>query len=138
VTLTDAGPLVALIDADEADHEVCRNVLGHLPLPLVTTWPAFTEAMYLLSRAGGPVGRQALWRLVFTGRLDVVDLSRAALERSAALMDIYADLPMDLADATLVALAEERADRRVFTLDSDFHVYRLHGRKRFDVLPGWF
>ncbi len=135
MTLTDAGPLVALIDRDEADHEVCRLVLAGLALPLLTTWPAFTEAMYLLSRAGGQVGQEALWKLTLSGRLDIAVLSRAALERSARLMATYADLPMDLADATLVALAEERGDRRVFTLDSDFHVYRLHGRQRFDIVP---
>lgn len=137
MTLTDAGPLVALIDADEPDHQICRTVLGQLQLPMVTTWPAFTEAMYLLSRAGGPVGREALWRLALTGRLEVVDLSRSAVERSAELMSTYADLPMDLADATLVAWAEERGHRRVFTLDSDFQRYRLHGRRRFDIVPGW-
>ena len=136
MTLTDAGPLVALIDADEADHEVCRAALGQLDLPLLTTWPAFTEAMYLLSRAGGSAGREALWRLVLSDRLRVLDLSRSAVERSAELMATYADLPMDLADATLVAVAEERGTRRVFTLDSDFQVYRLHGRQRFDVVPG--
>jgi len=136
MTLADAGPLVALIDADEADHRVCRAVLGQLELPLLTTWPAFTEAMYLLSRAGGAAGREALWRLVLTDRLRVLDLSRSAVERSAELMATYADLPMDLADATLVALAEESGTRRVFTLDSDFQVYRLHGRQRFDVVPG--
>lgn len=136
MTLTDAGPLVALVDADEADHEVCRAALGQLELPLATTWPAFTEAMYLLSRAGGAAGREALWRLVLTDRLGVLDLSRSAVERSAELMATYADLPMDLADATLVAVAEERGTRRVFTLDSDFQVYRLHGRQRFDVVPG--
>ncbi len=130
------GPLVALIDADEADHEVCRAALVQLELPLATTWPAFTEAMYLLSRAGGAVGRKALWTLVLSDRLRFLDLSRSAVERSAELMAIYADLPMDLADATLVALAEERGTRRVFTLDSDFQVYRLHGRHRFDVVPG--
>ncbi len=64
--LTDAGPLVALIDADESDHQLCRTVLGQLQLPMATTWPAFTEAMYLLSRAGGSAGREALWRLVLT------------------------------------------------------------------------
>jgi len=48
----------------------------------------------------------------------------------------YADLPMDLADATFVALAEARGMRRVFTPDSDFGVYRIHGRERFDVIPG--
>lgn len=135
--LTDAGPLVALIDADESDHQLCRAVLGQLQLPMATTWPAFTEAMYLLSRAGGSAGREALWRLVLTGRLDVLDLSQLAVERSAELMSTYSDLPMDLADATLVAFAEERGHRRVFTLDSDFQVYRLHGRQRFEVVPGW-
>ena len=136
MTLTDAGPLVALIDADEADHQVCRLVLAGLRRPLLTTWPAFTEAMYLLSRAGGRAGQEALWKLTLSGRLDIADLSRPALERSARLMAKYADLPMDLADATLVALAEERGDRRVFTLDTDFQIYRFHGRQRFEIVPG--
>lgn len=136
MTLTDAGPLVALIDADEADHELCRLALAGLRLPLLTTWPAFTEAMYLLSRAGGRVGQEALWKLTLSGRLDIADLSGSARLRSSRLMAKYADVPMDLADATLVALAEERADRRVFTLDSDFQIYRIHGRQRFEVIPG--
>lgn len=96
-----------LIDADEADHEVCRLVLVGLQLPLLTTWPTFTEAMYLLSRAGGAPGRDALWKLTLSGRLDLADLSRSALERSSRLIAKYADLPMDLADATRVALVED-------------------------------
>ena len=136
MTLTDAGPLVALIDADEADHGVCTLVLDGLRLPLVTTWPAFTEAMYLLSRAGGQQGSGALWKLALSGRLDIATLSPKALARSAQLMAKYADRPMDLAGATLVALAEERGDRQIFTLDSDFEIYRLHGRLRFEIIPG--
>jgi len=62
VTLTDAGPLIAIIDADEPDHEVCLVTLDQVSLPLVTTWPAFTEAMYLLTRVGGLTGQRALWR----------------------------------------------------------------------------
>ncbi len=135
MTLTDAGPLIALIDADEADHVACMEALDELSLPLVTTWPAFTEAMYLLARAGGIRGQRALWRLVHTGRLIVADLSASALERSARLMDQYADRPMDLADATLVAFAEEHGHRRIFTLDSDFHAYRIRGRQHFEVVP---
>ena len=135
MTLTDAGPLIALIDADEADHQLCVETLAQLTLPLVTTWPAFTEAMYLLARAGGATGRQALWTLVLSGRLQLADLDRNALQRSATLMDKYADRPMDLADATLVALAEHRGERRIFTLDADFTIYRIHGRTRFEVLP---
>jgi predicted nucleic acid-binding protein len=135
VSLTDAGPLVALIDADEADHEICALSLKTLTLPLLTTWPAFTEAMYLLGRAGGFAGQQALWKLRVNRRLEIADLSRHATDRSSALMSKYADLPMDLADATLVALAEERGLGQVFTLDDDFRVYRIHGRLSFEIVP---
>ena len=135
MTLTDAGPLIALIDADEQDHEACLPALDELALPLITTWPAFTEAMYLLGRAGGIRGQQALWRLVHTDRLVVADLSPATVVRSAHLMEQYADRPLDLADATLVAYAEEHGHRTIFTLDSDFRVYRLRGRRRFETVP---
>lgn len=135
MTLTDAGPLIAIIDADEPDHEACLAALDELELPLETTWPAFTEAMYLLARAGGIIGQRALWQLVQSGRLVVTDLSASAVDRTARLMDQYSDTPMDLADATLVALAEEKGERRIFALDSDFHVYRIRGRQRFEVIP---
>ena len=135
MTLTDAGPLIAIIDGDEPDHASCMDALDQLNLPLITAWPAFTEAMYLLARAGGIRAQQALWRLVSTDRLVVADLSPSAIDRSARLMDQYADRPMELADATLVALAEERGDRRIFTLDTDFQVYRFRGRQRFETIP---
>jgi uncharacterized protein len=133
--LTDAGPLIAIIDADEPDHDACLAALDELELPLETTWPAFTEAMYLLARAGGIVGQRALWQLVHTGRLLLADLSPSAVARSARLMDQYSDTPVDLADATLVALAEEKGERKIFALDSDFHVYRTRGRGRFAAVP---
>jgi predicted nucleic acid-binding protein len=134
--LTDAGPLIALIDADDPDHKRCRAALETIRLPLVTTWSAFTEAMYLLARAGGAAGQDALWRLALRGDLEIVAPSKSALHRTATLMKKYSDRPMDLADASLVALAEERSLTRVFTLDGDFHIYRLHGRRGFEVLPG--
>jgi len=135
VTLTDAGPLIAIIDADEPDHATCMEALEQVAIPLTTTWPAFIEAMYLLARAGGIRAQQALWHLVQTDRLVVAQLSPSAIDRSARLMDQYADRPMDLADATLVALAEERGDRRIFTLDTDFQIYRFRGRQRFETIP---
>jgi len=91
VTLTDAGPLIAIIDADEEDHVACMEALDQIVIPLVTTWPAFTEAMHLLARAGGIRAQQALWRLVQTDRLVIADLSPSAVDRSARLMDQYAD-----------------------------------------------
>jgi len=134
LTLTDAGPLIALIDADEADHERCRTALGQLRLPLLTTWPAFTEAMYLLGQAGWK-GQQALWTLALREDLQIAAPSSDQSERAAELMERYSDRPMDLADATLVALAEDRGLKRIFTLDNDFHIYRLHDREHFEVVP---
>ena len=134
MTLTDAGPLIALLDADEADHQRCRDVLDEVTLPMVTTWPAFTEAMHLLGR-GRWRAQQALWRLVERGDLEVADLPSESVDRAAKLMGRYADRPMDLADASVVALAEHRGLQRIFTLDRDFQIYRMRNRRHFDVLP---
>ena len=135
MTLTDAGPLIALLDRSDPDHDQCRTVLPELPQPLVTTWPTFTEAMHMVRRVGGDAGSDALWRLVLTDRLVLADLVRSSVERAAELMQVYADRTMDLGDATLVALAEERGVRTIFSLDSDFDIYRMHRNQRFHRVP---
>jgi predicted nucleic acid-binding protein len=91
--------------------------------------------MYLIGSAGGWPGQKALWSLVLREDLLVATPSAAGNERAARLMETYADRPMDLADATLVTLAEERGLSRIFTLDADFHIYRLKGRRSFEVVP---
>lgn len=132
--LTDAGPLVALIDRDESAHAACVACLEAFTTPMVTTWPAFTEAMYVLGDAGGWKGQDSLWQLVSSGDLEVVAPERPS--RLRELMKKYADLPMDLADASLVAVAEQRRLIDVFTLDRrDFSTYRIHGRQRFRIWP---
>jgi predicted nucleic acid-binding protein len=134
VIITDAGPLVALIDARDAAHASCRKALQQISAPLVTTWPAFTEAMYLLG-SGGWQAQQALWDRADDASLVIAEDGDVDLRRARRLMEQYQDLPMDLADATLVALAERMDTRRVFTLDSDFRVYRYKGRHPFDIVP---
>ena len=104
--LVDAGPLIALIDRGEQDHIRCVEALADLTTPMVTTWPAFTEAMYLLGSAGGWKGQAALWKLLERGDLQLVALDEALQKRTQALMGKYRDTPMDLADASLVAAAE--------------------------------
>lgn len=135
MTLVDAGPLIALLDSGEPDHDRCVAALKETSLPLLTSWPAFTEAMYLLGRAGGWPGQKALWKLVLKRDLVVASPSKDRERRTAELMERYADKPMDLADATLVVLAEDRNEKRIFTLDADFDTYRIHGRGRFELLP---
>jgi predicted nucleic acid-binding protein len=60
-----------------------------------------------------------------TGRLGLYDLHGDAVDRMATLMEQYQDRPMDLADASLIVAAERLGVRRIFTLDSDFYIYRL-------------
>ncbi len=67
--------------------------------------------------------------------LILVDLPSPAVERVRTLMEKYSDVPMSLADATLVALAEFRNLNQIFTLDSDFAIYRLRGRRSFHLIP---
>jgi len=91
--------------------------------------------MYLLRPAGGWKAQAALWAMLERNILVVVDLPSRAVERTRTLMAKYADLPISLADATLVSLAELRNLQRVFTLDSDFSVYRFRGRRAFELIP---
>src|SRR5688572_25047100 len=134
-TLTDTGPLVALIDRGEERHKECTEHLSNLTAPLVTTWPCITEAMHLLYYAGVWRYQKALWDLIDRGVLVIHASTNEETTRMAALMDKYGDTPMDLADASLVATAETRQMRRVFTLDSDFQVYRANDRDPFEVVP---
>jgi predicted nucleic acid-binding protein len=82
--LTDTGPLVALLDADDPYHAACVAALARLPPePLETTWSCFTEAMYLLGEVGGYRYQEALWNLRRTGRLLLYDPTPAETDRMA-------------------------------------------------------
>lgn len=136
MTLTDAGPLIALADRRDRHHQACLEIVNRIPGPLDTVLPALTEAMYIVGRRGGWRGQEELWRLFEVGALVVSALEDADLNRSQELMAQYPDVPMDFADATLVALAERRNLREIFTLDRrGFLTYRLHGRRPFILLP---
>lgn len=133
--LTDAGPLVALIHGDDQHHERCKEALRGLREPMLTAWAPFTEAMYLLGFSSD--AQQLLWEMLSTGALRLATLDSAEdLARIRALMRKYSDLPMDLADAALVRLAEREGIRRIFTIDRrDFEIYRPRGGWRFEVIP---
>jgi len=136
MTLTDAGALVALLDADDPYHTACVTAAQRLPSgPLLTPWVCCTEAMYLLGTVGGYRYQAALWNLRATGRVVLHELTPAEADRMAVLMAQYQDTPMDLADASLVVVAESRTLRRVFTTDSDFYVYRLADGSALEVVP---
>lgn len=132
--LVDAGPLVALLDRADPDHTACVAALEKLRDPLVTVWPAFTEAMYLLR--GSWRGQKALWSRLETEALGLALLDESDAPRMRELMEKYRDTPMDLADAALVRVAERDSLLQIFTLDrTHFEIYRPGRRRRFSIVP---
>ena len=135
MTLTDTGPLVALLDEDDDLHMSCVMVSKRLPMePMLTTWPCHTEAMYLLGEVGGHRYQSRLWAMRSSGDLLLHDLTTTETDRMQALMGKYQDTPMDLADASLVVTAETSGLTRIFTVDSDFYVYRLADGSALEVV----
>ena len=136
MTLTDTGPLIALLDKSQGvQHSRCQNALPSLPPPLVSTREIWTEAMYLLGRELGYTGQKALWRLRSSGHLALHESSSAEVDRMELLMEQYRDTPMDLADASLVVAAETLGLRRIFTLDRQFYAYRLADGSALEIVP---
>jgi hypothetical protein len=132
--LVDTGPLVALIHEDDDQHQVCKATFRAITEPLGTIWPVLTEAMYLLSFSWE--AQIGLWEMIETRAVEILPLGTDDVPRMRELMRKYRDLPMDLADAALVRVAERERLRRIFTLDRrDFHIYRPARIGRFAVLP---
>jgi predicted nucleic acid-binding protein len=101
---------------------------------LLSVEGVLVESAHLLRRARG--GAEAVIRLVEDAGTEMVALSELGTARVLALMNKYADVPMDFVDAMLVAVAEEKSVADVLTLDRrGFETYRLRGRRRFRILP---
>jgi predicted nucleic acid-binding protein len=124
--IVDTGPLVAFLDRAERHHHWVVTQVDRLDPPLLVCEPVLAEAMHLLARF--PRGQDALYELSDNGALRIafrIDEHLGALKR---LQQKYRDQPMSLADACVVLMAETHERHVVFTLDSDFAVYRKHGR----------
>lgn len=133
--LVDTGFLVALAARRDRRHVAAVAALAAVNEPMVTTWPVLTETCHLLGSRVGPASSSALLRSVHDGAFQVFDVSTRHLPRVCELMDKYRDLPMDLADASLVLLAEELGTGRILSTDErDFRTYRWKNRKPFKNL----
>ena len=132
--LLDTGALVSLLDRSQSGHERFRRFFSQWEAPVVSTEAVLTEATHLLGRVAG--GRGACIDFFLSGGAILVPANASSIRRCRELVERFADLPMDYADATLVALAEELDTNLVLTTDRrDFAVYRLGGRGRFRVVP---
>lgn len=132
--LIDTGPIVALFDKNDNYHDKCLSLLKTIKEPLITTMPVLTEAFYLLGFSWQV--QDALWEFVNQGGIQIYDLKGEQFKRCRELMKKYKDLPMDLADATIVSAAETVNISTIFTIDKDFRVYRTKQGKNFRLIPG--
>ena len=130
--LLDTGPLVSFLASGLRHHTWTVEQWKRLHPPLLTCEPVLTEAVFLLKRAGRDA--DPLFALLERG---VIRIALDVQEEQAdlrALMHRYRNRPMSLADACLVRLSEIHMTGEVFTLDSDFRIYRRHGNKVIPVL----
>ena len=132
--LLDTGALVSLLDRTQRQHAKCRDFFAGWNGIVVSTEAVMTEATHLLGRVRG--GRASCLDFFLEGGAVLVPSTAGSLRRVRELLVKYDDLPMDVADATLVALGEELGTTLVFTTDlEDFSIYRWKDRRPFRILP---
>jgi predicted nucleic acid-binding protein len=132
--LLDTGALVSLLDRSQTHHAACRRLFDDWDGAVVSTEAVLTEATHLLAGVHG--GAATCVEFFLAGGALHVPSTTGSLKRVRTLLNKYANLPMDYADASLVALAEELGTTLIFTTDrTDFSVYRLKDRKPFHILP---
>jgi uncharacterized protein len=132
--LVDAGPLVAFLSKDDQHHDRVMEVFPLIREPMLTVWPVIAEVMYLLRTS--LQAQEGIWEFLEADALLIADLDADQRTRMRHLMRKYRDLPMDLADAALVAVAERERISKIFTLDRKvFEIYRPRGIRRFEIIP---
>jgi predicted nucleic acid-binding protein len=130
--IVDTGPLVAALDRADRYHQWTVDQIERLVPPMLVCEPVLAEAMFLLrnlSRA-----RDELLRLLGNGALSVAFRIEEHVPQLRELLRRYRDRPISLADACIVRMAELKPHHAVFTLDSDFTIYRKHGRMPVDLV----
>lgn len=135
--IVDTGPLVAAADTADPAYERCRQLLEAHPGPLVTTALVIAETGWLIRRQLDTTAEALLYRSIAAGQIDVEDLSAADWIRISELIETYADVGLDAADASVIAIAERLDISSIATLDHrDFRIVRPAHVDAFEILPG--
>jgi uncharacterized protein len=128
----DAGPLVAILNRDDEFHFWAIAQLGEIRGEIITCEAVVAETYFLIRQVPGAVA--VLLNLLEAGAVKLRFDLDANLSTVGRLVRKYHDIPMSLADACLVRMSELHDRSRVFTLDSDFKLYRRHGRQAIPLI----
>ncbi|MDF1615093.1 type II toxin-antitoxin system VapC family toxin [Desulfurivibrio dismutans] len=130
--LIDSGPLIALFDSSDKYHQDAVDFLKNNKLPLITTLASITETLHLLDFNRDAQIDFIEW--VNRGAVEVHNIENEDFKRLKELTAKYRDLPMDFADSCLVFLAEKLSINTIATIDRDFTIYRIKGRRKFKTI----
>jgi len=121
-TLIDAGPLIALFNKNDKYHEQIKQFLKEYKGKLISSWPVITEVSHMLSFNIKTQIDFMTW--INRGAIELEDIDSEGINRILELSKKYSDVPMDLADASLVVIAEKKKIKEIITIDSDYDIYR--------------
>ena len=130
--LIDSGPLIALFDASDKHHGKSVNFIKNNTYPLITTIASITESLHLLDFNRNAQLDFIEW--IYRGGVEIANIENSDFARLRELTEKYRDLPMDFADSCLVCLAEKLDVNTIATIDRDFTIYRIRGRKKFKMI----
>ncbi len=130
--IADAATIVALIDKRDSFHQWTASQAADLPIPYLTCEAVISECCYLLHHIHQ--GEKTVLTYLKKGVLQIDFSLSNEVEAVGNLMQKYETVPMSLADACLVRMSELTDNSSVFTLDSDFHIYRKNGRQKIDLI----
>ena len=126
-TLIDAGPLIALFNKSDKYHEKIKEFIKNYTGLLTTSWPVITEVCHMLDFNINAQIDFLKW--IKLGGLKVEDIETEEIDKIIKLSEKYSDIPMDLADATLVVISERLGIKEIITIDSDYYIYRTTERE---------
>jgi predicted nucleic acid-binding protein len=130
--ILDAGPLISALDARDKHHAWVARQWRRIEPPLLTCEPVLTEVCFLLNRSGQ--SSDPIFTLLRQGAIALAFSLREQAAQVDALIRKYADVPASLADACLIRMAELHSRSRIFTLDSDFRIYRMKKRQTIPLI----
>ena len=135
--IVDTGPIVGILSASDSYHQVCLETLKIITPPMLTTWPVLTEVQYLLRKDSKAL--KGLFTGFNNGLFALEEIAADALPWLQKFLLKYNDLNPQLADASLMYLAEKKKIETIFTLDRrDFSIYRFQNKKAPHILPSAF
>ena len=129
--LIDSGPLIALFDASDKYHKKAVNFIKTNKLPLITTIASVMETLHLLNFNRNAQIDFIEW--IHRGAVEIENIENCDFGRLKELTVKYSDLPMDFADSCLVCIAEKHNINTIATIDRDFTIYRIKGKKKFKI-----